>query len=487
MLAHMLILYAVCTDFDEVFNQYGYHTLESRVEAKLKMNCYDEHHSVYNRWLNGGRYGQTAGFTCDLCGSVHCRRIPTEKMPPETETKNITQTCRFPTFSQKMPWEDVKKTLFGCLCDPEKRLDVDTLEDFLIAWGEEMGNAIDANEEGVPSLDQIGRLYVRQCLVKLITSTPFRIPRFETCAEFGSGDFIGPEGNVVNWLMRMDFPSKKRIIELETMPCFLEAIGGTLRLVLNYYSTLQIDPPVTLAKYQRIRYITLKEDFGPLKAGEELIVEVKEIGWSRQLVSAVLDLIDITKEPNYIGYVVKGERMYIYTAVSAETNRILTTVDRTETHKPGGEWKYAYGGIIPLSREVGPFGITEYNSPGDVDVSLSCAKNNMKHGKRYFEEEDGWYQLVMELRPVTDLERKRSYRVKFNKKFDPNGDPAKWTLEVDPGVEWDHDFWDEDQPIYRPYYGQASPRYNGVKDPPPSSSYRREGEHLFSLNRDFHD
>jgi hypothetical protein len=487
MLVHMLILYAVCTDFDEVFNQYGCHTLESRVEAKLRMNGYGAFHLVYDRWPNGGRLGQTAGFTCNFCGSVHCRRIPTGKMPPETEAKPVTQTCRFPTFSQKMPWNDVKKTLFGCLCDPEKSLDVNTLEDFLIAWDQEMGNAIDINEERVPNLDQIGRLYVRQCLVKLITSTPFRMPRQEMCVELGSEELLDPEGKVIRWLTLMDLPSKKRLIELETMPCFLEAIGGALRLVLNYYSTLQIDPPVTLREFRHITYVTLKRDFGPLKAGEELIVEVKEIKWSRQLVSAVLDLIDITKEPNYIGYVVKGERMYIYTAVSAETNRIVTTVERTETHTPGGEWKHAYGGIIPISKEVGPFGFTEYDCPESLDANLSCAKNKKEQEKRYSEEEDGWYQLVMELRPVTDLERKRSYRVKFNREFDPNHDPAKWTLEVDPGVGWDHDFWDEKQPIYRPYYGQDSPRYNGVKDPPPSSRYRREGEHLFSLNRKFHD
>ena len=166
--------------------------------------------------------------------------------------------CDPPIVTPKTEWNNIRGSLFKCLCNPQTQLSQDWQTVFLENLKDERIKAIENGDKTVPNLSALGKYNTRVCQFENMFSESFNIPHISNCVYMGEDDFSVVDVSVIRWLTEMDVPLKKRLFELETMPCFLEPIAEALRSILKYYSTLIVLPPEPMEE-EDVRTFVLKE------------------------------------------------------------------------------------------------------------------------------------------------------------------------------------------------------------------------------------
>ena len=195
----------------------------------------------------------------------------------------------------------------------------------------------------------------------------------------------------------------------------------------------------------------------------------------------ILDLDDLaTREPNYIGYVVKANAMYVYMAASEMTNTIPSLIEYTEQSKAGEELRYALGNMTPVDKIEGWQAETSIDIPSRLNRNYETSRAMRIRKRLDSEGEDRHFQNVMKLRQRTVLEKTSLFDFEFEK-FDEN-DHKEWCSELDSELDTDNEYWDEKDPVYRHYIGYVQLRHHEILHPP-SLALRRVGKDAILLKR----
>ena len=337
-----LILQTVHASLKEIYKEFGYDTPKRMLYARLELFSYNVGHFVFGRWLKKSSFGQMPDPDfCKDCEGMYCTAVSPEKMPVLTNVPR-TKPCD-PPEGEDPGWEAVSEQLFECLCDPEMELSEKWRTEILESLRNKARTAFDMD---IPDARSFLRFQFRACALEDLISNPFEIPYISDCPKFGQEDLSRAEDQITDWI-RMDASTRKRIFELETMPCFTEPIAHMIDAITKYYATQDIKPPeVDIDPESGIA--TLKKPFGYLRAGDEILIDTKYTSDPELLISAVIDLEKVRKDPKFLGYFIDGKTMYIYCASERNVNSVYPQIE--SLNEPDEPQELRYGGeMIPTT------------------------------------------------------------------------------------------------------------------------------------------
>ena len=355
MFTLFLILQTAQASLKEIYKKFGYDTPKEVLDVQLKLENYNRKHFIFKRWLEGGFFGQMAGLnSCKNCRGVYCTPLSPEEMPLLMNVPR-TKPCD-PPEGQDTDWEDVSKKLFECLCDPEMELS----EKWKTRVLEPLRNkARTAFYMDIPDARNVGRFQFRACALEGLISRPFENPYLLDCPGSGEQDLLTGEEKVTEWI-QMDMLARKRIFELETIPCYTESIANMVKAITKYHETQELAPPeVDIEPESGIA--TLKKPFGYLRAGDEILIDTKYTSDSELLISAVMDLEEVRKDPKFLGYFIEKETMHIYCASERNVNSVYPQIE--SLNEPDEPQELCYEGEMVPAEYIEPFYLVNLNNP----------------------------------------------------------------------------------------------------------------------------
>lgn len=371
-----LILHTVHASLDRIYEQFGYITSGEKRDAQLRIRNYNTGHFVFERWLKKSAFGQIPNPDfCAKCDGTCCAP-PSPDDPPLQVNVPRTKLCD-PPEGDDPSWGETKEKLFDCLCNPEMQLSDKWHTDVLESLRDKMRNAFNME---IPNAQEVGRYQFRACALEHLISEPFEIPQIFKCSLFGQQELSVAEDKIVEWV-RMDMPMKKRIFELETMPCYAEPIAHMANAVLKYYSTRDIEPPAVDIDPET-GIATLKQPFSLLKDGDEVLIDIRDISEADLLISAVIELEHLSKDPKFMGYMIDGEEIHIYSASMKNVNFVSPQVE--SLHQRGKLQELCYDGVMVPAESIAPLRLFE--RPEMLTVFLKELQETLE--KENMEKED---------------------------------------------------------------------------------------------------
>ena len=344
MFALFLILQTARASSNEIFKEFGYDTPKKISYLKLKQWKYDNGHSTFARWLKKGSFGRMPDSDfCENCGGTNCTPLSPEKIPL---SRNVSRTIPCdPPEGEDPSWNAISRKLFECLCDPEMELSEKWHTEVLESLRNKMRAAFDMD---MPDARSVGMYQFRACVLEDLISEPFEIPHIYNCPGFGQHDISTNEEKIIEWI-HMDMRARKLLFELETMPCYTEPIAHMINAITKYYDTQEMAPPeVDIEPESGIA--TLKKPFGYLRAGDEILIDTKYTDDSELLISAVIDLEEVRKDPKFLGYWVYGETMHIYCASERNVNSVYPQIESLNEPDELQELRFE-GAMVPATPE----------------------------------------------------------------------------------------------------------------------------------------